>query len=73
MTDIFNDHPDEFKTNWGQLLQRKEKSQGDWLASVSTKLSTVVAQQKPIAIAEEVRGSHFLASEVEAVQAQDLG
>jgi hypothetical protein len=27
MTDIFNDHPDGFKANWGQLLKRKEKSQ----------------------------------------------
>lgn len=70
MSGPLHDHPDEFKANWGQLLQRKEKFQCDPLTPVNTKLSIAEAQPKPL---PWLRGEATRASEIEAAQAQDLG
>lgn len=51
--DILNDRPDEAKAGCCQLPQRKEKSQRPATSLSKHRVSAVVAQQTPVAIAED--------------------
>lgn len=53
MADILNDDPDEAKASWCHLPQRKEKSRRLATSLSKHQVSAVVAQQKPVAIAED--------------------